>query len=95
MLTAAELMRGITVYVVESGDYEDSVICGVFSSLDAACASIRRPYAAPYIVRWDAATPGADGGLTYTGHFTAVDGYCVDGPNSWNITPYVVDADAE
>jgi hypothetical protein len=86
---------GVTVYVVESGEYEQRMIFGVFSSLDAACASIRRPYVAPYIVRWDdAAVPNSYGGYTYTGHFTRVNGYCGDRPEEWSITPYLVDADA-
>ena len=84
---------GVTVYVLESGEYDQRTIDGVFSSLDAACESIRRPYGAPYIVQWeDSAKQSGSGRYTYTGHFTRVNGYCGDGPSTWQITPYVLDA---
>ena len=60
-----------TVYVVETGEYEQRYVFGVYVSLAAAVLSIKETYGAPYVVRWHDVEPGEDYS-TLTGDFEAV-----------------------
>ena len=81
------------VYIVESGEYEQRFVQGIFSSVENAIASIKRPYTAPYIVKWDDPRHDGEGVITLVGNFSRVEGYCGDGPAEWTITPITVDTD--
>lgn len=85
-------LSGKTVFLVEHGDYEQRMVSGVFSSLDAAVAAIKAPYSSPYIVSWDEPKEDRHGEFELVGHFTRVEGYCGDGPIDWTIIPCVIDS---
>lgn len=78
------------VWLVEADDY-DSFVAGVYDSLQTAVAAIKKPYDAPYIVRWEEPEKTGDDEFRLTGQFSRVDGYCGDGPTSWLITRWTVE----
>lgn len=83
------------VYIVESGEYEQRMTWGVYSSVENAAAAIKDPYGPPYIVRWAEPRQDAEDSYVLVGHFERVDGYSGAGPGEWYITGYVVDPPPE
>lgn len=45
-------MSPMTVWVIETGEYEDGYVFGVAESLDAAVAYVRAQFGPPYQVSW-------------------------------------------
>ena len=62
------------VYVVETGEYEQRHVFGVYASLEAAVRGVKETFGAPYIVRWHDLEPGEDF-VTLTGDFERVPNY--------------------
>ena len=61
----------ITLWIAVTADYDSDVV-GVYSSPEAAEASLRKTYAAPYVVQWEPIA--ADGeAFVIVGHFEQVD----------------------
>lgn len=80
------------VFIVETGDYSDRYVVGVYSSREAAVAAIKAIYGPPYIVAWEG-LPFVDEDLSaLRGHFTVVPGYSTEHDAVFDITPYEVDA---
>lgn len=83
-----------TVWVSETGDYEQRGVWGVHSSVAAGLEDLRRAFKAPYRVTWESPVSGyAEGAVEVTGFFDAVPGYSIRHSATWTFTPYVVDAD--
>lgn len=61
------------VWIVETGDYEQRGVWGVYSSPDVATERIKATYAPPYIVRWEDVRIEVDS-FELVGHFDAVAG---------------------
>ncbi len=72
------------VWLVETGDYEQRTITGIYDSLEVAIDNIKRPYGPPYKVVWQEPILTEDG-AELTGIFSYVANYCGDGPTSWTI----------
>lgn len=83
----------ITVYMVETGEYESSFVQGIFSSLETAINAVKRSYPSPpYAVKWSGPTEDKNGKYyTLTGYFLEVPGYCSCHTDVWTITPVVID----
>lgn len=79
------------VWLVESGEYEQRGVVGIYESLEAAEACIKARYAPPFpdIVRWEPLEQSVDG-WTLTAHFEKLNGYSVGGPSYWDIQPVEV-----
>ncbi len=81
----------LTVYVVETGDYEQRGVFLVATSIDAAVQSIKAAYAAPFRVTWDSPTvPDTMGCARLCGHFADVPGYSIAHEAIYDMTPYEV-----
>ena len=74
-----------SVHVVETGEYEQRFVFGVYASIDAAVRGIKAAYGPPYIVRWHQVEPGEDF-VTLTGDFEAVPDYSIKHRAHFDIT---------
>jgi len=83
----------MTVYLAESGEYEQRGVTGIYISEEAALAGIKATYPAPYVVVWDAPTRNHDE-LTLTGRFSAVPHYSTEHVAQFDIRPMVVEGSA-
>ncbi len=72
------------VWLVETGEYEQRYIVGVYESYDAAIGGIKRIYKHPYIVKWEM------DGKDLIGHFDSVPHYSVECTGTFTIEPYPV-----
>lgn len=75
------------VWVVESGDYEQRFVWGVYRSPDAAVASIKATYGPPYIVRWNDVEDCTEDRYCLSGDFEGVVGYSTKHVGCWDIWP--------
>jgi hypothetical protein len=74
------------VYIVETGDYEEGYVFGIYSSRELAIKGIKASYGSPYIVRWT-----EDGDYYLIGHFDRVPGYSTEHRDVFSIEEYEVD----
>lgn len=51
----------VHVYVVDSGDYEQNAVYGVYSSLEKAIEETKKPYLEEYVVEWGELQESTDG----------------------------------
>lgn len=83
-----------TVWIVETGDYEQRGTMAVYSSPEAAEAGIKATFGPPYIVRWEPLERGqqSTSGYSYhlTGHFEAVNHYSIEHTGHYDIDPWPV-----
>ncbi len=78
----------MTVYIVESGDYEQRGVDLVADSMDAAARAIQRRYSSPpYVVEWKPVLV-VDGIGTLVGEFADVPGWSVGHTGVFEITAY-------
>lgn len=76
-----------TAWVVESGEYEERSIDGIYESLKSAISGIKGTYGFPYIVKW-VETKDLDNILI--GNFDAVPHYSTKHTRVFYIAPYPV-----
>ena len=76
-----------TVWVVESGDYDQRMVVCVAASRDAAVSHVKDVYGPPYVVQWSERETHSDGGLTLTGTFQAVPGKSTSHTAHFDISP--------
>ena len=74
-----------TVWVVETGEYEDRFIVGIYDSRKSAIEGIKEPYGSPYVVRWE------QNERILTGHFEEVANYCTKHSADFEIDLYPVE----
>ena len=74
-----------SVWVIETGDYEQRGVFGVAVSPEAAAACVKDCFTAPYIVRWDEPT---EAGIT--GHFRSVPNYSISHTARFDFTEHEV-----
>jgi hypothetical protein len=79
----------MTVWVCESGDYEERAVCFVCGYPGAGIAHLKRFYDLPYIVVWDEPVR-AEKDLTIIGHFAAVQGHSTEHDKEFTFTEYPV-----
>lgn len=82
------------VYVMESGEYEQRHVCGVFSSIDAARRDLERTYAPPYRVTWREESTEDGGRHAFIGEFEGVMGLSTPHTGTYDLTRTTVDAPA-
>ena len=75
----------VTVFVIETGGYEQRFVFGVAASVEAAIAYIKAQYLRPYVVRWDLHSKCDT--TTLIGHFEATPGYSTRHDAEFDITP--------
>lgn len=75
-----------TVYVIETGEYEQRYIFGVADSIAAAVQHIKATYRAPYVVQWDEPSSDSADFTFLVGHFDAVVGKSTKHTASFEIT---------
>lgn len=86
--------RELVAWVVESGEYEQRGVYGVYSSLQESVNAIKRRCGPPYIVTWRDPKKSSFGeDYELAGHFTGVPRHSGSGPRDWTITPYNIDKD--
>lgn len=78
------------VYVVESGEYSQRSVCGVYISPEVALECTKARYNKPYIVKWSELKPETDSYYwgSFTGEFEAVQGYSTKHVAVFDITEY-------
>ena len=81
-------MAELTVWVVETGVYEESAIDAIYNSLEAAISGTKSNYGHPYIVTWE--LEGEEGLNILVGHFKDVPGYSIEHKAKFYITSYPV-----
>ena len=72
------------VWVVESGEYEQRGIDGIFSSKTKAIEGIKAHYQSPYIVAWETAGTGL------LGHFKEVPNYSTEHSCQFDIERWIL-----
>lgn len=77
------------VWLVESGEYEQRGVFGVYASVAAAVAGIKDTYSEPYVVSWQALAEVGDE-WQLVGDFARVPGYCVNHRGVYDIRPCVL-----
>lgn len=77
------------VWAIEADDY-DSFVTDIADSVEAAVLAVKKPYIAPYLVKWDEPVKHDEERWSLTGHFTGVKGYCGTGPQTWNFNRFEV-----
>lgn len=80
-------MSGVgQVWIVETGDYEQRHVAGIYVSLEAAVDGIKETYKPPYRVAWYEVEHGEDCS-TLTGDFEAVLHYSIEHTAYFDIRP--------
>lgn len=85
--------RQESVWLIESGEYEQRGVFGVAESLEAAIAHVKTEFGPPYIVRWEQPKKSDYPEfpmITLTGHFEAVPGYSTEHTADYDITECTV-----
>lgn len=82
--------KATKVFVVETGDYEQRYVFGVFSSVAAAIAGIKEKFGSPYAVSWDELVQD-EHGMRITAHFKAVNHCSVMHDAEFEITEMELD----
>ncbi len=80
----------LAVWVVESGEYENSGPDFVASSLEAAVERLRAIYAFPYVVEWSELGENDRGGFYVDALFEAVPDYSTKHQAHYDITEHQV-----
>lgn len=82
-------MMAARVWIVETGEYEQRGIWGVYASVEAGVAAIKEDYGPPYIVEW--ADPDSSAKhLSLVGTFQHVAGYSTAHTASFDFSEYEV-----
>jgi hypothetical protein len=76
----------MTVWLIETGEYEQRYVMAVCESLAAALAHIKQVFSAPYRVQWQEPTT-EDGQTTLRGDFEAVLNYSTHHTAVFDISP--------
>jgi len=82
----------MTVYILQTIDYpSDTIMYGVFSSVDAALNYLKESHKPPYIVEWGNVKLDDSGVATIEGKFEAVLHYSTEHTKQFEVTPYELD----
>lgn len=84
-----------TVWIAESGDYEQRGIDLVGRTLEDAVAAVKSVYCAPYKVTWGPLEIQNDDEATLTGEFKQVINYSTEHTHIVTFTRYVVHVQSE
>lgn len=82
----------MNVWIIETGNYEGRYIFGVAESVDAAVATIKAAFAAPYRVRWEEVVIGSEE-AQLIGEFEQVPGFSTRHTGLFTMTCYQVNSD--
>lgn len=80
------------VWVMETGDYEQRFVSGVYSSPEVAFDILRETYRSPYVVTWNGIEVEGEDYATITGQFEAVQGLSTKHASGFELTRYEIDA---
>lgn len=83
----------MTVWLAETGYYEDRYVVGVYSTPQVAYDAVRQTYAHPYIVRWSDLqhAPSDFFPFSFSGDFEQVDNFSTKHTMHVDLRPVVVD----
>ena len=80
----------MTVWLIESGEYEQRGVWGVADSVVSAVEFIKQKFPPPHQVSWDEPVQLDDDTWRLTGAFGAVQYYSIEHENTFDITKYEV-----